>query len=611
MPKQFSSSLTGMLLILLMPAFCSSIFATTRYGDLFIQITTPAGGESTFGYLEYQATITNSGTAAHTITLMIPQLRMGGYGHYIRQITRTVTVPAGSTAGVSLFQPPLPIYGSWAEVVIDGRYQREPIQLTTINHCRYSYRGGDGYCVLLSRRIGFDEVNQGLQKAASDSSAAPGMGGSALMGGYPGTAISTYLALAEVPVSEWSKNWLSYSRYSGILLTGQEWTEAPPSVKRALLEYVRCGGCLSVIGDGELEKDFSCFDQSTQRQFKAYYPGFGMLLTTHRENPSNWTPAEWEFVKESWRSSSRNLTTTKGIKDANDWFCVVEDLSIPVRGLLLIVLIFAILMGPANLFILSRKKRQIWLLWTVPALSLTASAIVFGYAVVAEGWKGHTRSQTLTILDQRENLATTIGIAAFYCPLTPRDGLHFDYETECTLQVSRDMHHGSSNNGRQVDWTEDQHLTSGWVTARVPAHFKLRKSQMRREKIVFSGRTPLPVNALNGFGVPVETLYYADGQGTVYRAENIQPGAKIQMQPLDLSLTQTQQDPHFARKFFEGDWHSVINEILKNPVHYLRPNDYIAIVREPLFVEQALGRQKSEAFESVIYGINQEEADAG
>ena len=62
-----------------------------------------------------------------------------------------------------------------------------------------------------------------------------------------------------------------------------------------------------------------------------------------------------------------------------------------MRGLLLVVLLFAVLIGPANLFILSRKRRQIWLFWTVPLLSLLASVSVFGYAAFAEGWTGFAR----------------------------------------------------------------------------------------------------------------------------------------------------------------------------------------------------------------------------
>jgi hypothetical protein len=275
---------------------------------------------------------------------------------------------------------------------------------------------------------------------------------------------------------------------------------------------------------------------------------------------------------------------------------------------LLIVLVFAFLIGPVNLFILGRKKRQIWLLWTVPLFSLLASVTVFGYSIFAEGWKGHTRTQSLTILDEFENLASTVGVTAFYCPLNPRDGLHFEYETECTPQVERYGYNGGS--GRQIDWTEDQHLKSGWITSRVPAHLKLRKSQMRRETLVFSG-TPGNLEVTNGFGVTIETLHYADAAGNVYYAENIPPGKKIQLESFDGQLSDEGDGPGLWRAWYEGDWLQATLALQKDPTNYLKPKCYIAVVKEPLFVEQALIRQKSPVLESVVYGISQGVSDAG
>jgi hypothetical protein len=548
--------------------------------------------------------ISNSGANAHTVELMIPE-NSTGYGHYIRQMRRAVTVPAGGTVTVSVFQPPLPIHGPFASVTIDGRVQQEKITIDASNHCEgYRYGNQVSYCLLLSRQIGYDDVNKGLERAFGAKDESP----SYMMG--TGRGFNSYsLALSERPVSEWSQNWLSYSRFNGVVMTGLEWVSLPPGVRGALLEYVRCGGSVLTVGEAELGEEVSSFGQIRDERFTLNAIGFGTFLTTPSNAMDVWTASDWEALRTNWQPASQSLQSTKDVKEANNWFPVIDDLSIPVRGLLAIVLIFTILIGPVNLYLLSRKKRQIWLLWTVPLLSLTASVIVFGYAALAEGWKGYSRIQSLTILDEQANTATTVGIAAFYCPLTPRDGLHFEYETECTPQVDRNRY--GSGSGRTVDWSEDQHFTSGWIASRVPSHFKLRKSQMRREKVLFSGLTTSSPEALNGFGTAIETLYYADADGTVYRADAIDAGAKAALQRVDSSTAMAAGNTAFAKEIFEKDWHFAIGEIIKEPVRYLRPNCYIAIVREPLFVEQAIQKQKSELYESVVYGICQEAANAG
>ena len=40
------------------------------------------------------------------------------------------------------------------------------------------------------------------------------------------------------------------------------------------------------------------------------------------------------------------------------------------------VLIFALVIGPVNIYFLTRTRRRIWLLWTVPACSLIWPALV-------------------------------------------------------------------------------------------------------------------------------------------------------------------------------------------------------------------------------------------
>lgn len=594
--RDLGGCLCAMLVIL---AVCAHpVLAVTRYGDVAIQVVTTSSGESNFGYVDYRATISNSGDTPHTIQLILPQ-QTYGYGQYIQQMTRTVTVPSGSASTVSLFQPPMPMYGSNVGVFIDGRFQRETMSLTSVNHCNGYYPNNQQCCVLVSQQIGFDDVHNGAEEVFKSEQTSR----------YAPAQNSLSLALAELPVSNWSRNWLSYSRYNGVLLTGYEWKTMPPEVKTALLEYVRCGGSLCVVGDTAWDATVSSFGNTTRGVFERYYPGFGVLQMTDQADISQWKNEDWVILKDMWINSARSLQLHKSIKEANDWFPVIDDLSIPVRGLLLIILIFAILMGPANLFILARKKRQIWLLWTVPLLSLTASVIVFGYATLAEGWKGYSRTMSLTILDENENLASTVGITAFYCPLTPREGLHFDYETECTAQMER--YHGDSSRGRTIDWTEDQHLEYGWIASRIPAHFKLRKSQMRREKIIFSPPDTQSCQALNGFGVAVESLYYADAQGNLYHAENIQPGTKVTLERLDRPPLNGVQNPRLARDIFQADWLSSVNGMIKEPAGYLRPNCYIAIVKEPLFIEKALKKPLSEVFESVIYGISQGVNNAG
>ena len=57
----------------------------------------------------------------------------------------------------------------------------------------------------------------------------------------------------------------------------------------------------------------------------------------------------------------------------------------PVRGLFVLVLLFALGIGPVNLWLLSKYKRRIWLWWNVPAISLLMLAFTNRFLALITG----------------------------------------------------------------------------------------------------------------------------------------------------------------------------------------------------------------------------------
>ena len=257
----------------------------------------------------------------------------------------------------------------------------------------------------------------------------------------------------------------------------------------------------------------------------------------------------------SWLETAAPWRWKGVVEKANTLFPVVSGLGIPVRGLFFLMLLFAVAIGPVNLIVLSRKKRRIWMLWTTPAISLITCLAVFAYATFAEGWNRHARTDGLTLLDERSQRATTIGWTAFYSGLTPSDGLHFGYETELT-PLAESM---TTNIARTIDWTHDQHLANGWVTARVPAHFMVRKSEMRRERITVRRGTDADLRVVNGLGADINQFWLADRDGTLYSATDIPAGVEALLTPLQ-GARLTESDEMFL---FELRYPQMVKELDK------------------------------------------------
>jgi hypothetical protein len=283
---------------------------------------------------------------------------------------------------------------------------------------------------------------------------------------------------------------------------------------------------------------------------------------------------------------------------------VVENLRIPVRGLFTVMLLFTILIGPVNIYVLKRLRRRIWLLWTVPAFSLLTCTGVVGFMFLSEGWQPHARAEGVTILDETSQRATSIGWLGLYSPLTPAGGLHFSYDTELTPHlVSRSpgSHSGGSQLGRTINWTDDQDLSSGWLTPRLPAHFLLRTSAGERpERVLVEKEKDGSLGLTNALKVPIAAIWVADATGKIHTATALTVDGKT---PLTPTAKQAAGTAPKMRQAFTQDWLLMVDSLSAHPEEYLRPGCYIALLDAAPFLEQGVRDADTGKTRSVVFGI--------
>ena len=533
----------------------SDALAQTDFGDITVTPELQPTGNTAHGYAEYRIAISNrSPDTAHQVTLILPRKVFGTSGNQIRELTRSVVVGPSVTVYVSLLQPPVPLApGGELGIAIDGELQRDEVLLSGGYHGRKGSSArhvsvgpgaspgapvaSKGFSLLLRILISRNVDATALHTHADKLLSAPASGGPSLpSSGSPrsrgGGSTPSYETIdLGLPVSAWNTNWLGFSRYDGVIVTDEDIRQMPPDVQSALWRYVECGGALFVLGEQELPERWGLKGllkselPTDSAGIAVYNVGFGQCIVSLATDTKSLDQKQWRHVIESWTKTAIPWQWDNSVEDANRIFPVVAKLGIPVRGLFLLMLLFAVAIGPVNLIMLSRRKRRIWLLWTTPVISVITCLGVFAYAIFAEGWKQVVRTEGLTILDERAHRATTIGWTAFYSALTPGTGLRFGYETELTPQISaRD-----TNKVLTVDWTHSQHLGSGWVTARVPTHFMVRKSETRRERVTIRRDGDARPRIVNGLGADISQFWLAEADGTVYSATDIPAGTEAEL----------------------------------------------------------------------------------
>jgi hypothetical protein len=403
------------------------------------------------------------------------------------------------------------------------------------------------------------------------------------------------------------ENWLAYSCFDGVALRGGQLEDMPAAARAALWRYVECGGCLLIVSPTKLPDGWKKQVPAPVKGLTAYYPGFGQCLVAEEEpDPAKWSPEQWRAVVGMWEQAALPYQQVRSPHDANGLFPVVEDRGVPVRGLFAGMLVFAILVGPVNVYVLTRKRRRIWLLWTVPVFSLLTCAAVFGLMVISEGWSGHVRVTGVTVLDEASQRASSVSWLGVYSPITPGDGLHFGYDTEVTPQLKEDFGRGHirrDGSGRTINWTNDQHLASGWVKALMPAHFAVRSNEQRLERLVVTRGDGGTLKAVNALKAPVAQLWLADARGQIYTAEDIAPGKEVVLRPAG---QKAEGKAEGLREAFSGDWLTLSKTLTARPEQFLRPGTYLAVLEGAPFLEQGLRGAQRRPGQSVVFGILKE-----
>ncbi len=621
--------------------------ARMSYGEIEVACDFQPTGNPSHGYTEFRVAVANKGSERpRQVRLEFPGATFAGRGSGgLRGISRTVEVRPGEVVTVSLLQPAMPeVVGSGLTVYIDGRKQDDQLSLSPVSghggSIMYGRRGwarpaapagAMDYLVLTSQRVGENFIKvPGVHGAGMGAGpvaggamhAAPGgpgmppppapAGPPAIFGGVGIAgpviqAIQGQFLRADLPVSGWSDRWLAYSRYDGVLLTREDLDELErgaadsKAILLALRQYVEAGGTLVVLGPGEVKVSPSwARDTTTIDRLKVHRAGFGLCVVAPDRDSASWSGERWQALQAAISSTGAPWRAQRSLLDLNNFFPVVDDLGLPVGGLFALMIVFGLAIGPANLMVLSRKKKRIWLLWTVPALSAFFCVLVMGYMIVAEGWRGHARVAGITLLDEAERRATTLGKAAFYSPMTPGDGLRFSEDTEVQIQGGE---HPAYSGYTYLDWTGEQHLARGWVTARVPAHFLVRKSKQQLERLTLRKDGDGALTAVNALGADISRLTLADEKGDLYEAGAIAAGASAKLTKAGERVRSGSPGEARRRLYSGTDWGTAIEATAKAHKELLGPGMYVAVLEESPFLEQPLRGAKVRQSPSVVVGI--------
>jgi hypothetical protein len=245
------------------------------------------------------------------------------------------------------------------------------------------------------------------------------------------------------------------------------------------------------------------------------------------DNPFPGSISDWLWLCKSCGPDRWSWTTRHGSSPhfgTKDFFKFMNPgiHGVPTIAFFVLISVFGVVIGPVNYVYLSRRKMLWLLLFTVPALAFTTSALLVGYSMAAHGFATRSRVRSLTVLDQRNQTAVTMSRLALFAGVAPSGGMRFSPDTAVYPVIPTT----NEPRGGVVDWTETQHLVSGWLPARTRTQFYTVRNSEQRARVEFK-QVSGTAQFANGLPWELEMVMVSDPQGRLYTARSVAAGGTV------------------------------------------------------------------------------------
>lgn len=182
----------------------------------------------------------------------------------------------------------------------------------------------------------------------------------------------------------------------------------------------------------------------------------------------------------------------------------------PVTVFVLVILAFAILVGPVNFVILHRRKKPLLALVTVPILGFGTTIVILAYGIFHDGFGVRGVVMSCTVLDQASHEAVSVNASTLFAGMAPSD---MTMEPD-SLVLSRRASIDRSDWVDRWNWDANQQLLDGGIlpSRTVTPLLAVQQGPMRERLTVRSSGDTLEL-LLDGGIEPVGEVVLCDLDG--------------------------------------------------------------------------------------------------
>jgi hypothetical protein len=505
-------------------------YRTVEIESLRITIDSDWAMRAAPGYLPVRFDITNLGDARvleilgqGTRSFRVARSIQSG-GIVVRQ---TVRLARGDRVRLTV---PVPIFGDHENIRFEIREDDRTLERFNYTGMQSRIPSSDASVLIVAGSVSaFGDVaakwaraiGGGVSSGRTMTFVSPGPGRVVSSGGRP--MLDFLLEPARLPA-----NWLGFTSVRAVVLGPTEWAELNDSQKEALLTWTACGGdLLFVDGDSSvLLPGQGLAAGHPDRPVRHYFFGRIHVPTAASVEATGLAGvlAAADTVRDVNWGLPANGALDWGVIAGRGFRLMIPGIDgVPARTYVSILILFSLLIGPANYWWLRRRRQQVLVVLTAPFISAVFIVLLAGYALAGEGLGVHGRAVTFTMLDQVRRQASTRATVSLYAAgMAPSAGLRFGRDV-AVFPVGPD---GTGSRGRlTLDLNDGQRFPTGVLQARSPTNLEAIQFRPARERLSFSDG-PDGMGVVNGLDASVRALIYRQGDQAYSLATPLPPGGR-------------------------------------------------------------------------------------
>jgi hypothetical protein len=312
-----------------------------------------------------------------------------------------------------------------------------------------------------------------------------------------------------------------------------------------LFQWLRLGGTVALLGPraAELARASSELAPWLEPRFAlehesvalAQRAGLGTLLID--DAPPFSTPEQRNAVQHAALDGNGMVHDDGGSRMRTNLPVVPDLFALPYKLFALLLVLFAIVIGPVNFVVVKRTKRPVMLLVTIPVIALGAAVALFGFGIVSQGLGVKVASHTFALLDQREHRSMASEMRMLFAGLAPARGLE-PGPGAALMQVARYSSSGAwiqpAYDGQRYLVAHDPGLVlaGGYLPARSAFLHQIVTERAERGRLELA-RSGGELAATNALGTAVERLLVRDETGRYWTSsEPLRESARTTLAPL-------------------------------------------------------------------------------